>query len=62
VVNHTTGFKTEEGYTTNKIENVWSHFKTMYRSKHGINHSIIPLFIKEFVFKKRVAFERSVAS
>ena len=61
VVNHTTGFKNEEGYTTNKIENILSHFKTVYRSRHGLNHCRIPSFINEFVSRKSFAFKRSSA-
>lgn len=53
VVNHSLGFKNEEGFTTNNIENVWSHFKTMYRSRHGLCHNLIPTFVEEFVFRKK---------
>jgi hypothetical protein len=52
IVNHVEGFKNEQGFTTNKIENVWSHLKTMYRSRNGMNHNLIPDFVEEFVFRK----------
>lgn len=53
IVNHSEGFRNNDGYTTNYIENVWSHFKTEYRSRHGLPHSQIELFIEEFVFRKK---------
>jgi hypothetical protein len=59
VVNHSLGFKNEYGYTTNKIENVWSHFKTMYRTRNGLNHGLIPGFIEEFLFRKKLHQEKT---
>lgn len=53
VVNHSIGFKNAQGFTTNSIENIWSHFKNSYRSKHGLNHNRISSFIDEFLFRKR---------
>jgi hypothetical protein len=46
VVNHTDGFKNSDGYTTNKIENLWSHMKNLYRSRNGLFSSKIPVFWK----------------
>ncbi|KAF9756203.1 hypothetical protein NGRA_3263 [Nosema granulosis] len=53
VVNHSVGFVNQDGSHTNQIENIWSHFKTEYRSRTGLNHDRIPLFLKEFIWKKR---------
>lgn len=53
VVNHTTGFVNQEGFHTNLIENVWSHFKNEYKSRHGLPHEKISSFIEEFIFRKR---------
>lgn len=53
VVNHSIGFVNPQGGHTNQIENLWSHFKQEYRSRSGLNHDRIPLFLKEFIWKKR---------
>jgi hypothetical protein len=53
VVNHSLGFKNEAGYTTNKIENVWSHFKTMYRSRTGFATIEFRISLKNFYFEKK---------
>lgn len=48
IVNRTAGSVNEDGFTTNKIENVWSHRKPVYRKRNGLNHNLISGFVEEF--------------
>lgn len=59
IVNHSKSFKNESGQTTNKIENLWSGFKTLYRSRHGLRKENIEGFIAEFAWKKRMLNRKS---
>ncbi|KCZ80228.1 hypothetical protein H312_02378 [Anncaliia algerae PRA339] len=52
IVNHSLGFVSSEGINTNLIECVWGHFKTLYRSKHGLDKKNLIGFIAEFNWKK----------
>lgn len=59
VVNHSIGFKNEEGFHTNGIENLWSHLKKTYRERAGINKKRIDLFLKEFEWKKKELLQKN---
>jgi hypothetical protein len=59
IVNHTVGFINEDEFTTNKIENVRSHLKTMHRKRNGLNHSLISGFVEEFWFRKRLLQDKN---
>ncbi|KCZ79516.1 hypothetical protein H312_03089 [Anncaliia algerae PRA339] len=48
IVNHNKSFVAIDGTHTNLIECVWSHFKTLYRSKHGLYKHKLVNFIAEF--------------
>jgi hypothetical protein len=48
VVNHSIGFINEDGAHTNQIENLWSYLKQEYRTRGGVNHTLIELFLNEF--------------
>ncbi|KAF7697580.1 hypothetical protein CDIK_1590 [Cucumispora dikerogammari] len=48
----------EQGYHTNLIENLWMHFKKMYRSRNGVLSSRMEMFIYEFIFRKRYIQKR----
>lgn len=51
VVNHSTGFKNSQGYTTNNIENLWSQIKYQEKKKLGIKRCFINKFLQEFRFR-----------
>ncbi|KCZ76184.1 hypothetical protein H311_02823 [Anncaliia algerae PRA109] len=51
IINHSDGFKNANGFTTNSIENVWSHLKK-YIEKAGLLKGRIESSLKEFVWKK----------
>jgi len=53
IVNHSKGFKNEDGSHTNFIENLWSHLKLSISAKHGISRSNLNAFLTEFEFRKR---------
>lgn len=59
IVNHNQGFVNENGVHTNLIENHWSHFKTMYRSRHGLQRENLENFIYEFIWKKSYFKDKS---
>lgn len=51
VVNHSRGFKNEEGFHTNNIENLWSILKYEIKKRRGVISTNIPTFLKEFDFR-----------
>lgn len=51
VVNHSTGFKTAEGFHTNNIENLWSLLKYEVRRRRGVTMASAKNFIYEFSFR-----------
>lgn len=53
IVNHSEGFRNEEGNTTNKIKNLWSHLKSELRTRRGIMRVRLEDFIYEFQFKRK---------
>lgn len=53
VVNHSHGFRNEEGHTTNTIEGLWSILKYDIKRRKGISRSILPIFLYEFMFRKK---------
>lgn len=60
VVNHKVGFVNEEGYTTNSIEIIWSHLKKDYRERAGLSKERIPVFLKEFEWKKKALKNKAI--
>ncbi|KCZ79187.1 hypothetical protein H312_03427 [Anncaliia algerae PRA339] len=52
IVNHNQSFVAEDGTNTNLIEGVWAHFKTLYRSKHGLSKKNLVNFVDEFNWRK----------
>jgi hypothetical protein len=53
IVNHCEVFTNELGDHTNIIENLWSHFKTELRKRHGIMRNNMEDFITEFCWKRK---------
>jgi hypothetical protein len=53
IVNHNEGFINEFGDHTNIIENLWSHFKTEMRTRHGIMRNHMEDFVLEFSWKRK---------
>lgn len=51
VVNHSKGFKNEEGFHTNNIENVWSIFKYEISKRRGIKRTNFDEFLIEWMFR-----------
>lgn len=52
VVNHSEGFTNADGTHTNTIENLWSHVRSSWRARHGVNRNRLEDFIAEFKFLK----------
>ncbi len=52
VVNHSEGFTNADGTHTNTIENLWSHVRSSWRARHGVNRNRLEDFISEFKFLK----------
>jgi transposase len=52
IVNHSVGFRNENGDNTNSIENLWSHLKSNLKTAHGVKRSEMENFIVEFMFRK----------
>lgn len=59
IVNHSEGFINAEGEHTNKIENVWSHFKTELKTRRGVMYTNMKYFAQEFVIFKKYNAKRS---
>ncbi|KAG0423661.1 hypothetical protein DMUE_6133, partial [Dictyocoela muelleri] len=53
IVPHTEGFVNEDGESTNKIENLWSHLKGDIRKNHGVRYDNIDNFLTGFSFRKK---------
>jgi hypothetical protein len=54
VVNHTLGFKNDNGEHTNTIENLWSCLKNDITRRHGVIRKNLNLFLSEWSWKKNV--------
>lgn len=52
IVNHSKGFKNENGTTTNLIEGLWSILKAEITTRRGIKASAIPDYLEEFIWRK----------
>ncbi|KAG0425750.1 hypothetical protein DMUE_6014 [Dictyocoela muelleri] len=59
IVPHNEGFTNSEGHHTNLVENLWSHLKSEYKIRRGIQLSSMEIFIYEFYFKKAFLKKRS---
>jgi len=51
IVNHSLGFKNEEGFTTNNIEGLWGLLKYEIKKRKGVLKSNIDCFLAEFIFR-----------
>ncbi|KAG0430844.1 hypothetical protein DMUE_5618 [Dictyocoela muelleri] len=49
IVKHNKGFKNNEGYHTNNIENLWSQLRYEEKKRLGIKKSYIYSFLNEFI-------------
>ena len=61
-VNHSNGFKNENGSTANEIEIPWSHFKQIYKKISGLNKGKLENFIYGFYFRRTVIKSRNSES
>jgi hypothetical protein len=52
IVNHSVGFTNEGGDLTNSIENLWSHFRSYLRIRHGVLRSEMENLLTELKFRK----------
>jgi hypothetical protein len=52
VVNHSNGFKNEEGFHTNLIENFWSKLKYEIGKRKGVKRSYLGFFLAEFWWRQ----------
>lgn len=52
-VNHSRGFRAEDGTHTNGIEGFWAHMKNSMRKEHGVNRELIDDWITQYTFKRR---------
>lgn len=51
IVNHSRGFRNEDGHTTNSIEGIWSLLKYDLKKRKGISRDILFDYLHEFLFK-----------
>jgi hypothetical protein len=59
VVNHTQGFKADDGTHTNNIEGFWASLKGKMRKEHGVRRIKIDDWIVEFSFWKKFVAEKT---
>ena len=52
MVNHSVEYVSESGIHTNNIENLWSHVRSYWRSRHGVIRDQLPSFLAEFTYLK----------
>ncbi|KAG0434879.1 hypothetical protein DMUE_4995 [Dictyocoela muelleri] len=62
VVNHSTGFITEDGIHTNNIENLWSCMKSEMTRQHGVKKKSIEIWVEYFMFRRKYIDETSPES
>lgn len=51
IVNHSIGFKNENNYHTNNIENLWSQLKYEEKKRNGIKQCYIKKYLEEFIWR-----------
>lgn len=59
VVNHSLGFRNQDGFTTNNIENLWSLIKYEIKKRKGILKVNLQKFLQEFSFRYCFLREKS---
>ena len=52
VINHTEGKYTKDGFSTNNMENYWSHLKRMIKGTHiSVSDKHLPKYLAEHSFR-----------
>ena len=52
MVNHSVEYVTVDGDHTNNIENLWSHVRSYWRTRHGVSREQLPSFLAQFSYIK----------